>query len=133
MVSPSRPHRRRPSCCLTITAAGGGTADRGQLTAKITDARKLDGSQVEAAISELITAGLLQPLPGGDPRVALTGTSQARYHQIRAVLDEVTARLFGSLPPDDLATAGRVLAIVTARANAEAAGLSAAATDDANG
>ena len=38
---------------LTITAAGGGTADRGQLTAKITDARKLDGSQVEAAISEL--------------------------------------------------------------------------------
>ncbi|HLK79603.1 MAG TPA: hypothetical protein VKU77_38880 [Streptosporangiaceae bacterium] len=27
---------------LTITAVGGGTADRGQLTVKITDARKLD-------------------------------------------------------------------------------------------
>jgi hypothetical protein len=35
---------------------------------------------------------------------------------------DVTARLFGGFPPEDLATAGRVLAIVTTRANAELAG-----------
>ncbi len=35
----------------------------------------------------------------------------------------VTVRLFGDFPPGDLATAGRVLAIVTTRANAELAGL----------
>ena len=40
---------------------------------------------------------------------------------IRAALDEVTARLFGGFPTEDLATAGRVLAIVTVRANAELA------------
>jgi DNA-binding MarR family transcriptional regulator len=108
---------------LTVTAASGSVIDRGQLIARITGARKLDDSEVEAAISELITAGLVQPLPGDLPRVGLTDAGQARYLQIRAALDEITARLFGDLPPEDLTTAGRVLTIVTARANAELANL----------
>ena len=36
-------------------------------------------------------------------------------------LEDVTARLFAGFPPDDLATAGRVLSIITTRANAELA------------
>jgi DNA-binding MarR family transcriptional regulator len=106
---------------LTLAAASGGAIDRGQLIDRITGARKLDDAEVEAAISELTAAGLVQPLPGDHPRVGLTDAGQARYRQIGTALDEVTARLFGDFPAEDLATAGRVLSIVTARANAELA------------
>ena len=37
-------------------------------------------------------------------------------------IDQITTRLYGDLPADDLATAGRVLTVITARTNAELAG-----------
>jgi len=40
---------------------------------------------------------------------------------IRATVSEITGRLWGDLPPDGLAVAGRVLRIVTERAGAEPA------------
>ncbi len=89
-----------------------------QLIARITTARKIGARQVETAISELAEAGLVLD----QPRVALTEVGQARHGLIRAALDDVTARLFGGFPPEDLATAGRVLSIITARADAELAG-----------
>jgi DNA-binding MarR family transcriptional regulator len=104
---------------LTVTAASGSAIDRDQLVARITGARKIDAHQVEAAISELADAGLV--LPGDQTRVGLSEAGQARFHEIRAALQDVTGRLFADFPPEDLATAGRVLAIVTARANAELA------------
>jgi hypothetical protein len=45
----------------------------------------------------------------------------ARTGTIRASVSEITARLYADLPADDLAAAGRVLAVVTERANAELA------------
>ena len=102
---------------LTVTAASGSAIDRDQLIERITGARKIDAHQVETAISELAAAGLVLD----ETRVGLTEAGQARYHEIRADLGDITARLFGDFPPEDLATAGRVLAIVTARANAELA------------
>jgi DNA-binding MarR family transcriptional regulator len=99
---------------LTVTAAAGGDIDRGQLTARISGARKIDGTQVEAAIAELDAEGLVR----GTGRVIVTSAGQARFTEIRGALEEITSRLF-DFPAEDLATAGRVLAIVTARANAE--------------
>jgi hypothetical protein len=99
---------------LTVTAAAGGDVDRGQLIARISGARKIDGAQVEAAIAELDAQGLVL----GTGRVIVTSAGQARFTEIRGALEEITSRLF-DFPAEDLATAGRVLAIVTARANAE--------------
>jgi DNA-binding MarR family transcriptional regulator len=107
---------------LTVTAASGSVIGRGQLTARISGARKISRPEVESAISELTETGLAKSLPGDDDHIGLTEAGQARYEQIRTALGDVTTRLFGGLPPEDLATAGRVLAIVTARANAELAG-----------
>jgi hypothetical protein len=106
---------------LNLTAAGGGAIDRDQLVGRMTGALKIDDAVALAVIAELTAAQLLQGLPGQGSRVGLTDAGQARYHQIRAALDEITARLYGDLPADDLATAGRVLAVITARANAELA------------
>ena len=102
---------------LTVTAASGASIDRGRLIARISDARKVDGSAVGAALTELTAAGLVT----GDGPAALTDAGRAAYHRIRGALEEITARLF-DFPAEDLATAGRVLAIVTARANALLAG-----------
>ena len=98
---------------LTVTAASGGRTDRGQLVARISAARKVDGTAVETAIAELAAAGLATvtgPL-------ALTDAGRNVYQRVRGAVDELNAELF-AFPPDDLATAGRVLSVVTARANA---------------
>jgi DNA-binding MarR family transcriptional regulator len=108
---------------LTVTAATGTSIDRGELTARISGARKVDGATVEAAIAELAAAGLVIT----DGQVALTETGQASYQSIRNSLEKITAQLF-DFPAEDLATAGRVLATVTSRANAVLAVQQATAT-----
>jgi DNA-binding MarR family transcriptional regulator len=102
---------------LTVTAASGASIDRGQLVARIAHARKVDGATVEAAIGELAAAGVVT----ADGPVTLTDAGQARYQSIRGALEEITSRLF-DFPAEDLATTGRVLSIVTSRANAVLAG-----------
>src|SRR5690349_21511927 len=98
---------------LTVTAASGGRTDRGQLVARISGARKVDGTLVESAIAGLAAAGLAT----ATGLLALTDAGQNVYERVRGAIDELNAELF-AFPPEDLATAGRVLSIVTARANA---------------
>jgi DNA-binding MarR family transcriptional regulator len=107
---------------LTVTAASGPAAESAALIARISSARKTPGSETEAALRALTAAVLLQPVPGDRPRVALTAPGRARYQGMRAALEAITARLFDGIPAGDLAVAGRVLGIVTARADAELAG-----------
>src|SRR2546430_1849111 len=98
---------------LTITAASGGRADRGQLVARIAGARKVDGTAVESAIAELAAAGLAT----ATGPLALTDSGRNVYQRIRGAVEEIDAELF-AFPSEDLATAGRVLSVVTERANA---------------
>jgi DNA-binding MarR family transcriptional regulator len=98
---------------LTVTAASGGRTDRGQLVARIAGARKIDPAEVESAIAELTAAGLAT---AAGP-LALTDSGQDAYQRIRGAIEELNAELF-AFPSEDLATAGRVLSIVTERANA---------------
>ena len=108
---------------LTITAASGGRTDRGQLVARIAGARKIDPTEVESAIAELTATGLATAelataeLATATGSLALTDSGQDMYQRIRGAIDELNAELF-AFPPEDLATAGRVLSIVTERANA---------------
>jgi DNA-binding MarR family transcriptional regulator len=72
-------------------------------------------------IRELVARRLLHD--PGDHRapITLTEHGQRLHGQIRAAATQVTDRLWGGLPVEDLATAGRVLDTVLARANAELA------------
>jgi DNA-binding MarR family transcriptional regulator len=107
---------------LNLTAVSGGAIDRDQLVSRMTGALKIADSAALAAIAELTASRLLEGLAGERPRVGLTDAGQARYRQIRTAVGEITERLYRDLPADDLATAGRVLTTITARANAEPAG-----------
>ena len=97
----------------TARGAHGAPVDRDRLIAAVTGARKFDQAEVAAAIAELGAAAALQV---GNGTVTLTEVGRARHGQVRARLTEITARLF-DFPAEDLATAGRVLGVITERAN----------------
>ncbi|WP_405603101.1 hypothetical protein OG741_30125 [Streptomyces sp. NBC_01410] len=107
---------------LNATADGGDTVERDGLVARMTSTLKTDESAVLATIAELTASGLLDALPGDVGLVALTEKGRALQSRIKAGTAKITERLYGDLPAEDLRTAGRVLTLVTARANAEAAG-----------
>jgi hypothetical protein len=107
---------------LTLAVAGGGTVDRGQLIGRVAGALKVSGAEAQARIGELAAAQLVEAPGGQGAEVKVTDAGQQLYGQIRAAVGQITQRMWGDLPAEDLAIAGRVLSIITARANAELAG-----------
>jgi hypothetical protein len=98
--------------------ASGGTVPGDELTGRVAGALKISEADAQARVTELAGRELLQD--GGDgPPVQVTDAGQQLYGRIRTGVTEITERLWGDLPDGDLATAGRVLTIVTDRANAE--------------
>jgi hypothetical protein len=107
---------------LTLTVASGGTVDRDQLIGRVTGALKVSESEAQARITELAAAQLLQAPDGDGSPVKPTDAGQQLHGQIRTAVTQITQRLWGDLPAEDLATAGRVLSTALARANARAGG-----------
>jgi len=99
---------------VLAVAADGTPVDRDRLVARVVDARKFAAADVAAAIAGLAADGALSVESG---QVTLTAAGQEVRRRIRARIEEVTSGLF-DFPAGDLATAGRVLATVTERANA---------------
>lgn len=106
---------------LTLTVASGGTVDRDQLIGRVAGVLKVSQAEAQAHITELAAAQLLQAPDGEGSPVKLTDAGQQLYGQIRTAVTQITQRLWGDVPAEDLATAGRVLSTVLARANAELA------------
>jgi DNA-binding MarR family transcriptional regulator len=101
-------------------ATGGGATGRDRFTGMVAGALKISAADAQALVADMVTAERLQLTEAGSA-VAVTGAGQQLHGQIRATIDGITERLWGDLPAEDLATAGRVLAIVTERASAELA------------
>lgn len=114
------------SVALNATADSGAAIDRDQLIARMTGTLKIDGSTALAAIAELTGSALLETVPGDESGLRLTDAGQALNREIRAAIGEIAARLYRDFSADELATAGRLLTVVTARANAELAGVQGA-------
>jgi hypothetical protein len=102
---------------LTLTVAGGGTVDRDQLVGRVAAALKVREAEAEGLIAELAAAQLLDD----GPQVTVTESGGQLHGRIRTGVAEITQRLWGDLPAENLATAARVLNTVLARANAELA------------
>jgi DNA-binding MarR family transcriptional regulator len=106
---------------LTIAAMSGGTLDRDRLVDRVVGAAKFSEAEAQARIAELADAQLLHVPDGERAPVELTEAGRQLHTQIRAAVSQITQRLWGDLPVEDLETAGRVLSTVLARANAELA------------
>ncbi|MEQ4303456.1 hypothetical protein ABNF97_19065 [Plantactinospora sp. B6F1] len=105
---------------LTMTVASDRPTDRAELIRRVGGATQFSHAAVAERITELTAAGLLRD--NGDGRVQVTDEGQARWTQVRTAIGPITQRLWGDLPAEDLATAGRVLGVVLDRANAALAG-----------
>jgi DNA-binding MarR family transcriptional regulator len=106
---------------LTLAMTAGGTLDRDQLARRVAGGVKITEPQAQARIAELIAANLLEAATGDEPGVRVTETGEDLHRCIRTAVGDITTRLWGDLPADDLNTAGRVLSIVLERADAELA------------
>jgi DNA-binding MarR family transcriptional regulator len=103
---------------VNVLAGAGSPVERERLVAQLTTGLRIDEPTALPAVDEVITRGLV--VGTGEPvRLELTPAGQARYRTIRQGIDQIAQRLYGDLPPEDLATAHRILAIVAERANAE--------------
>ena len=105
---------------LTLAVTSGGPADRDQFTHRVADALKISAADAQARIADMVAAQRLE-ITGEGSAVTVTGPARQLHSQIRATIADITHRLWGDLPADDLATAGRVLTIITERATAELA------------
>ncbi|MFD0078844.1 MarR family transcriptional regulator [Streptomyces sp. NPDC127166] len=81
---------------------------------------KTDSADIHAVLDDLLARRLLT-LDGA--HLHPTETARELLTAIGADTAPVTARVWGDIPAEDLAAAGRVLALVTERANAELAAL----------
>jgi hypothetical protein len=108
---------------LNLLGRGDGGLGEDELTGRLGHGLKIGADAVRAAAAELAWQGLIsrEPRAAGGMRVVLTAAGAARLGEIQGGISEITARLYGGLPEADLATAHRVLATVTERANAELA------------
>ncbi|NUT37529.1 MAG: winged helix DNA-binding protein [Hamadaea sp.] len=101
---------------LTLTVVSGGDIDRADLVHRVSGATQMSPDAVAERITELTAAGFLRE--GHDDRVQVTDDGQARWAQVRAAIGPITQGLWGDLPAEDLAAAGRVLGTVLDRAKA---------------
>ncbi|OAR22217.1 hypothetical protein A8W25_31445 [Streptomyces sp. ERV7] len=106
---------------LRAIAVAGESIGRDELVADVTGSLKADESFVRAVIEELTAADLLEEDPAETTRLRLTKAGRTLYGTTTAETAAIAARLYADIPPEDLAVAGRVLTLVTTRANAELA------------
>ncbi|WP_327351076.1 MarR family winged helix-turn-helix transcriptional regulator [Streptomyces sp. NBC_01304] len=111
------------SVTLRAVVAAGESIGFEALVGDVTGSLKADAPVVRGVIEELITAKLLQEDPAQASPVRLTDAGRELYERTSAESAEISARLYADIPEEDLAVAGRVLALLTERANAALAGV----------
>lgn len=104
---------------LTVAVTSGGSVDRGAFVGRIAGALKISEAEAQARIDELAAAELFVVVD--DSAVTVTDAGRELHGRIRSTVVEITERMWGDLPAEDLEAAGRVLTTVLERATAELA------------
>jgi DNA-binding MarR family transcriptional regulator len=105
---------------LTVAVTSGGSIERRAFVSRIAGALKISQAEAQARIDELAAKQLLDV---DDSAVTVTDAGRQLQGRIRRAVGEITDRLWGDVPAEDLAVAGHVLTTVLERATAELARL----------
>ncbi|AUY47758.1 MarR family transcriptional regulator [Streptomyces sp. CB01881] len=105
---------------VAVTADAPQTPD--QLVTQIGASLKAGPADVRTTLDELLAERLLVE---DGAHLRATEAGRELFAAVGAATAPVTARVWGGIPAEDLAAAGRVLALVTERADAELARLTA--------
>lgn len=111
------------SVALRAVVVAGESIGREELVGDVTGLLKIDESVVRGVIEELTATKLPEedPAEASRSRLRLTDAGRELCESTAAETAEISARLCAGIPVEDLAIAGRVLKLVTERANAELA------------
>ncbi|MEU6976165.1 MULTISPECIES: MarR family transcriptional regulator [unclassified Streptomyces] len=109
------------SVTLKSVLLAGGSVAPDRLVADVINSLKIEESAVREVVAEMTASKLLEPDPADPTRLHLTPTGRELLDTTSAETAEISARLYAGIPAEDLAVAGRVLTLVTERANAELA------------
>jgi hypothetical protein len=101
---------------LRVAAMAGPEADRDQLTARLAGVFKVPAADADQQLGALISRELVAQ---NGARVGLTDIGRDTHNRVLADTAAIVDRMWGDLPADDLAAAGRVLTTILQRANAE--------------
>ncbi|WP_406375444.1 MarR family winged helix-turn-helix transcriptional regulator [Streptomyces sp. NBC_00647] len=108
------------SVALRAVSDNGGTVERDRLVGRLTGALKIEEPAARRTVDAMTALKLLEEPTAG--QVSLTDAGRELFESIRTAGNAIAARLYAGIPAEDLATAGRVLTLVTERADAELAG-----------
>jgi DNA-binding MarR family transcriptional regulator len=104
---------------LVLAVTNGGSLARGRLAELASDGLKVGSDVAEAHIDALAALGLVETF---GETASVTDAGHQLFGRVRGATAEITERMWGDLPADELAVAGRVLSEILGRANAELAG-----------
>jgi hypothetical protein len=96
-------------------ASGAAPAPRTELAARIVAASRIEPDRIEAALDRLLAADLLRQ----QDTLSLTPAGAELVRTLTATVTGNVERIYGSVPAEDLATAGRVLTAINAAFEAE--------------
>ncbi|WP_328877607.1 MarR family transcriptional regulator [Streptomyces sp. NBC_00299] len=109
------------SVTLRLVNVADGPVERDHLVDGVVGALKIDAAKAHSVVDELIAAQLLAPQEPS--RVRITDAGRELYERTSAETAPISARVYADIPTEDLAAAGRVLTLITERANAELAAM----------
>jgi len=105
---------------LNILSDQGSTLAENDLVGRVVQGLRVDDTVVRDVLVVLLDQGLVgRTTLASGPRISLTSAGTDRVARIKRGIAQITERLYSGLPADELAIAHRMLAAVTARANAE--------------
>ncbi|MEV4428969.1 MarR family transcriptional regulator [Streptomyces sp. NPDC049602] len=110
------------SVTLRAVVSAGDSVERDALVTDVIGSLKTGESTVLGVIDGLTAAKLLEQDPAQASRLRLTPAGRELYESTAAETAEISARLYADIPAEDLAVAGRVLTLITQRANTELSG-----------
>ncbi|MFE6617741.1 MarR family transcriptional regulator [Streptomyces sp. NPDC057740] len=109
------------SVTLRLVAVADGPVEREHVVGGVVGALKIDAADARSVVDELIGAGALAAQ--GPSLVRITDAGRELYERTSTETAPITARVYAGIPAEDLAVAGRVLRLITERADAEFAAL----------
>lgn len=109
------------SVTLRLVNVADGPVERDHLVDGVVGALKIDAAKAHSVVDELIAAQLLAPQEPS--RVRITDAGRELYERTSAETAPISARVYADIPTEDPAAAGRVLTLITERANAELAAM----------
>jgi hypothetical protein len=102
---------------LSVIAGSETPVEKNELVGRLEAVLKADDSTAPAVIADLRAADVVEPVPDDRSQIKPTDTGRVLHRDVRTAIGPIVNGLFREIAADDLRTAGRVLTLITERAD----------------